>query len=34
VFNVVSGDKKALDALLHSLDVKAISFVGSNPIAK
>lgn len=34
VFNVVQGDKTAVDALLHHPDVKAISFVGSTPIAK
>jgi len=34
VFNVVNGDKEAVDALLTSKDVKAISFVGSTPIAK
>jgi malonate-semialdehyde dehydrogenase (acetylating)/methylmalonate-semialdehyde dehydrogenase len=34
VFNVVHGDKRAVDALLEHLDVKAISFVGSTPIAK
>src|SRR5271155_5685216 len=34
VFNVVHGDKVAVDALLHHPDVAAISFVGSTPIAK
>ena len=34
VFNVVQGDKIAVDALLQHEDVKAISFVGSTPIAK
>ncbi|MDP2699987.1 CoA-acylating methylmalonate-semialdehyde dehydrogenase [Thalassospira sp.] len=34
VFNVVQGDKEAVDALLHNRDVKAISFVGSTPIAQ
>jgi len=34
VFNVVHGDKVAVDALLEHPDVKAISFVGSTPIAK
>ena len=34
VFNVVHGDKAAVDALLHHPDVKAVSFVGSTPIAK
>jgi malonate-semialdehyde dehydrogenase (acetylating)/methylmalonate-semialdehyde dehydrogenase len=33
VFNVVQGDKTAVDALLNHPDVKAISFVGSTPIA-
>ena len=33
VFNVVQGDKQAVDALLEHPDVKAISFVGSTPIA-
>lgn len=34
VFNVVHGDKEAVDALLTHDDVAAISFVGSTPIAK
>ncbi len=34
VFNVVNGDKEAVDALLYNPDVKAVSFVGSTPIAK
>jgi malonate-semialdehyde dehydrogenase (acetylating)/methylmalonate-semialdehyde dehydrogenase len=34
VFNVVHGDKIAVDALLAHPDVKAISFVGSTPVAK
>ena len=33
VFNVVQGDKVAVDALLANPDVKAISFVGSTPVA-
>jgi len=33
VFNVVQGDKEAVDALLTHPDVKAVSFVGSSPIA-
>jgi len=33
VYNVVQGDKEAVDALLVHPDVKAISFVGSTPIA-
>jgi malonate-semialdehyde dehydrogenase (acetylating)/methylmalonate-semialdehyde dehydrogenase len=34
VFNVVHGDKTAVDALLHDPDVEAVSFVGSTPIAQ
>ncbi|TWP38596.1 CoA-acylating methylmalonate-semialdehyde dehydrogenase [Leekyejoonella antrihumi] len=34
VFNVLQGDKTAVDALLTSPDVDAISFVGSTPIAQ
>lgn len=34
VFNVVHGDKRAVDALLEHPDVRALSFVGSTPIAK
>ena len=34
VFNVVNGDKEAVDSLLNNKDVAAISFVGSTPIAK
>ena len=34
VFNVVQGDKVVVDALLDHPDVKAISFVGSTPIAQ
>lgn len=33
VFGVVQGDKVAVDALLTQPDVKALSFVGSTPIA-
>ncbi|WP_028213457.1 CoA-acylating methylmalonate-semialdehyde dehydrogenase [Paraburkholderia mimosarum] len=33
VFNVVQGDKIVVDALLAHRDVKAVSFVGSTPIA-
>src|SRR6201996_3383543 len=33
VFNVVHGDKVVVDALLAHPDVKAVSFVGSTPIA-
>ncbi|MDE1177968.1 MAG: CoA-acylating methylmalonate-semialdehyde dehydrogenase [Edaphobacter sp.] len=34
VFNVVHGDKESVDGLLEHADVKAISFVGSTPIAE
>ncbi|MGI4814924.1 MAG: CoA-acylating methylmalonate-semialdehyde dehydrogenase [Janthinobacterium lividum] len=34
VFNVVHGDKEAVDALLEHPDVRALSFVGSTPIAQ
>ncbi len=34
VFNLVNGDKEAVDTLLEHPDVKAISFVGSTPIAE
>jgi malonate-semialdehyde dehydrogenase (acetylating)/methylmalonate-semialdehyde dehydrogenase len=33
VFNVIQGDKEAVDALVSHPDVKALSFVGSTPIA-
>jgi malonate-semialdehyde dehydrogenase (acetylating) / methylmalonate-semialdehyde dehydrogenase len=33
VLNVVQGDKEAVDALITHPDVKAVSFVGSTPIA-
>lgn len=33
-FNVVQGDKVAVDALLHHPGIEAISFVGSTPIAR
>ena len=33
VMNVVNGDKEAVDALLTHPDIKAVSFVGSTPIA-
>ena len=33
VFNVIQGDKIAVDALIEHPDVKAVSFVGSTPIA-
>jgi malonate-semialdehyde dehydrogenase (acetylating)/methylmalonate-semialdehyde dehydrogenase len=34
VFNVVHGDKQAVDALIAHPDVEALSFVGSTPIAE
>ena len=34
VFNVVHGDKVAVDRLLVHPDIKAVSFVGSTPIAR
>ncbi|MBL1434897.1 MAG: CoA-acylating methylmalonate-semialdehyde dehydrogenase [Rhodobacteraceae bacterium] len=34
VFNVIQGDKVAVNALLVHPDVKAISFVGSTPVAE
>jgi malonate-semialdehyde dehydrogenase (acetylating)/methylmalonate-semialdehyde dehydrogenase len=34
VFNVVNGDKVAVDALIDHPDVAALSFVGSTPIAE
>jgi len=34
VFNVLNGDKEAVDGLLLSPDVASISFVGSTPIAR
>jgi malonate-semialdehyde dehydrogenase (acetylating)/methylmalonate-semialdehyde dehydrogenase len=34
VLNVVHGDKEAVDTLLDSPDVSAVSFVGSTPIAR
>lgn len=34
VFNVLHGDKQAVDGLLEHPDVQAISFVGSTPIAQ
>ncbi|MDN3356568.1 CoA-acylating methylmalonate-semialdehyde dehydrogenase [Actinomadura sp. DC4] len=34
VFNVVHGDKVAVDTLLTHPDVRAVSFVGSTPIAR
>jgi malonate-semialdehyde dehydrogenase (acetylating)/methylmalonate-semialdehyde dehydrogenase len=34
VFNVVHGDKEAVDALLDHPSVRAVSFVGSTPVAR
>jgi malonate-semialdehyde dehydrogenase (acetylating)/methylmalonate-semialdehyde dehydrogenase len=34
VYNVVHGDKVAVDAILEHPDIAAVSFVGSTPIAK
>ncbi len=34
VFNVVHGDKEAVDAILQHPDIKAVSFVGSTLVAK
>jgi malonate-semialdehyde dehydrogenase (acetylating)/methylmalonate-semialdehyde dehydrogenase len=34
VFNVVQGDKVAVDAILAHADVVAVSFVGSTPVAR
>jgi len=34
VFNVVQGDRVAVDALLDDPDVQAVSFVGSTPVAR
>jgi malonate-semialdehyde dehydrogenase (acetylating)/methylmalonate-semialdehyde dehydrogenase len=34
VFNVINGDKVAVDAILEHPDIAAVSFVGSTPIAK
>jgi malonate-semialdehyde dehydrogenase (acetylating)/methylmalonate-semialdehyde dehydrogenase len=34
VLNVVHGDKEAVDALIEAPEVKALSFVGSTPIAE
>ncbi|GAA4337057.1 malonate-semialdehyde dehydrogenase (acetylating)/methylmalonate-semialdehyde dehydrogenase [Actinomadura luteofluorescens] len=34
VFNVLHGDREAVDGLLRHPDVKAVSFVGSTPIAR
>jgi malonate-semialdehyde dehydrogenase (acetylating)/methylmalonate-semialdehyde dehydrogenase len=34
VFNVVQGDKEAVDAILGHKDIAAVSFVGSTPVAR
>ncbi|OZG70370.1 methylmalonate-semialdehyde dehydrogenase (acylating) [Hahella sp. CCB-MM4] len=34
VFNIVNGDKEAVDALLTDPEVQAVSFVGSTPVAE
>jgi malonate-semialdehyde dehydrogenase (acetylating)/methylmalonate-semialdehyde dehydrogenase len=34
VFNVIHGDKEAVDAILEHPEIKAVSFVGSTPIAE
>ena len=34
VFNIVNGDKEAVDTLLEDKRVKAVSFVGSTPVAE
>jgi malonate-semialdehyde dehydrogenase (acetylating)/methylmalonate-semialdehyde dehydrogenase len=34
VFNIVNGDKEAVDTLLHDPRVQAVSFVGSTPVAE
>jgi malonate-semialdehyde dehydrogenase (acetylating)/methylmalonate-semialdehyde dehydrogenase len=34
VFNVVHGDKEAVDAILEHPDIESVSFVGSTPIAR
>src|SRR5688572_1138184 len=34
VFNVIHGDKETVDALITHPDVKAVSFVGSTPVAR
>jgi malonate-semialdehyde dehydrogenase (acetylating) / methylmalonate-semialdehyde dehydrogenase len=34
VFNVVNGDREAVDTLLRDPDVAAVSFVGSTPVAE
>ena len=34
IFSVIQGDKEAVDAILEHSDIKAVSFVGSTPIAQ
>ena len=34
VFNVLNGDKEAVDSIIENKDIAAVSFVGSTPIAK
>lgn len=34
IFNVINGDKEAVDALIDHDDVQAVAFVGSTPIAQ
>jgi malonate-semialdehyde dehydrogenase (acetylating)/methylmalonate-semialdehyde dehydrogenase len=34
VLNVIHGDKEAVDAILHHPEIKAVSFVGSTPVAR
>ncbi len=34
VFNVIQGDRQAVDALLRHPDIAAVSFVGSTPVAR
>jgi malonate-semialdehyde dehydrogenase (acetylating)/methylmalonate-semialdehyde dehydrogenase len=34
VFNVINGDKRAVDLILKSPDIASVSFVGSTPVAK
>ena len=34
VFNVINGDKEAVDSLINHKDISAMSFVGSTPVAK
>jgi len=34
VFNVINGDKEIVDLILKSVDISAVSFVGSTPVAK